>query len=427
MALLKGSANLDGIAIRSATDWYTQYLESSFFEHSNDLLVPLLKGFSGHVQWPGNHATIQGKWHEKHEKFEVIYSFLFHLANLLMDPHGRTLRNIAASLRSLGIFEATARPSLEYQLLIMAIGWLTMTAPRLLQSSEDARGISIEPEELVRLHDQSISQVLRRFELFVLSIDPPPIYDTYGEPPTQQFLAKTISFRSLTIDGAVKIVWTDQLPQHLKFDPTLRILTLFALPSFAYMLHGRTSILSQLMDDLRTTYDGGRITNSPSSFNAENIFREVLLSYRLLFGIDNSWRAFNRLDRNNIQTDMQSDLPPDPLLNMLCGRKWTSSLPKAIYQEIDAGLLSNTYGLEFPLFGPRLHQLHTFIQRQSPHTFRALWNDRRDTLRWWTFWTITFVGGMTLFIGILQIVLAIWQIVLAKQQLSFASASSSDS
>lgn len=99
------------------------------------------------------------------------------------------------------------------------------------------------------------------------------------------------------------------------------------------------------MDDLPTTSDRERLTNGQS------MLREVLLSYHLLFGIDSSWRAFKRLNWNSIQTDMQSDVPLDPLLSMLCGRKWTSALPKAIYQYMDVGLLSNTYALDFPLFG----------------------------------------------------------------------------
>ena len=224
--------NAETVAIRQVTDWYIQYLEAAFLKHTTHFLVPVLKGFPELFQLHSHSIPNHDVCDRKYESYEAVYFFLFNLARMLMEPHGRTLENIAAEMRDLEIFLFYAKPLLQYQLLTLAIGWLTMATPQVLQSREDIGEMHIKPEEMAQLRDQSISQILRRFEFFESSIDPPPAYITYGQsPPTQHYLGKTINFRSLKSIGLIKVEWTNQLPQHLQFNPASRTLTLFALPS----------------------------------------------------------------------------------------------------------------------------------------------------------------------------------------------------
>lgn len=105
----------------------------------------------------------------------------------------------------------------------------------------------------------------------------------------------------------------------------------------------------------------------------------------------------------------------DPLLSELCG---APSRRCDLYRVIDAFPEKLVYSAEsdFPAFGARLLVLQNYVVMQSPNSIKALWHDRRDTHRFWTFWAVILVGGLSIFLSILQIILAGIQINLAIQQ-----------
>ncbi|KAL3422643.1 hypothetical protein PVAG01_06799 [Phlyctema vagabunda] len=219
------------------------------------------------------------------------------------------------------------------------------------------------------------------------------IFLTTAEPALPGLITVYMShlrtFTTLKSITGVKVEWTDQLPQHLQFDLVSRTLTLFSLPSFAHLIYSRNSILAGMMDDLRITQNEQQDTVNISPFTADNLLREVLLSYRLIFGVSSSsWREFRRVNSQGEMCQIEGNPPPDPLLGILCGQKWTSSVPKAIYHQLNANPLSSTYASEFPLLGKRLYDLHEFVQRQQPNTLRDLWFDRRDITKWYTLWAL---------------------------------------
>jgi len=43
-----------------------------------------------------------------------------------------------------------------------------------------------------------------------------------------------------------------------------------------------------------------------------------------------------------------------------------------------------------------------------------LWQDRRDMLRWYTFWVVTIIGGLGILLGFGQLGLAAAQVYYAK-------------
>ena len=52
---------------------------------------------------------------------------------------------------------------------------------------------------------------------------------------------------------------------------------------------------------------------------------------------------------------------------------------------------------DFPFFGRRLGEVQEYVRGCHPTTFRELWNDKRDTLAWWTIW-VGFLIFCSLFI-----------------------------
>jgi hypothetical protein len=163
---------------------------------------------------------------------------------------------------------------------------------------------------------------------------------------------------------------------------------------------------------------------SPS---ADDFFREVLLSYRLIFGQDKrSWEAYRRSEAakeqkrsrsSKEQNPQRQQRPPDPLLPILCSKNWRSSSDALIvYREIDADEdVSNHYSVtDFPFFGQRLLHLQRFSKDQNPHDWIVLWHDRRNVFNWWTIWAVVFIGGGAVVLAILTLVFQILQTFLKQ-------------
>jgi hypothetical protein len=129
------------------------------------------------------------------------------------------------------------------------------------------------------------------------------------------------------------------------------------------------------MNDLLSSLnDDSPSLRRDSPFTAEAVFREILLSYRLIFSSDeSSWRRFNKYYSHLEPRNHSMLSTDDPLLKVLCGQTWRSSHPKEIYQEIEAGEPCSFYATsDFPVFGHRLYQIHDFMS-QGPRSITALW------------------------------------------------------
>lgn len=147
--------------------------------------------------------------------------------------------------------------------------------------------------------------------------------------------------------------------------------------------------------------------------------QEVLLSYRILFGRDKASRKlFHKITKRRAQNQ---NTPLDPLLETLCSRKTSDAkitgLPAKLWpkscRDFDDNLRKqDEYSIasDLSLLGPRLLALQTFNLRQKPRNFWALWRDKRDQPKWYTFWVV-------LIVGVLALILAIAQVALSAAQL----------
>lgn len=146
------------------------------------------------------------------------------------------------------------------------------------------------------------------------------------------------------------------------------------------------------------------------------VYREVLLSYRILFG--NSSKSRDLLRQTLARHDSTANAV-DPFLLIVCAsavrgrRLWISSaseLPSALFPESVIGLDGllqepDTYSArdDFPIFGLALLGLQRYNLRQQPSRVRDLWRDQRDPLQWYTFWAVIYVGGATVLLSVLQL------------------------
>jgi len=176
-------------------------------------------------------------------KFAPVYKFLsillISLIDGLIDHQDHRLESIVLDLQERRIFKAPLNENLshevhpQHEVVMLAIGWLTMCTPRKLSFSENLVSSFDGEHDLRDLRNRDISQSLLKFDLFRSAIDPPPpLYSGYGHDlSTENFLATTIRFKSLEAIGCVNLKWTDQIPLHLQFNLETRTLTLFAFPS----------------------------------------------------------------------------------------------------------------------------------------------------------------------------------------------------
>lgn len=124
---------------------------------------------------------------------------------------------------------------------------------------------------------------------------------------------------------------------------------------------------------------------------ASDYFREILLTYRLLFGLDErSWKSFSRI----LTTIEEQQLPVDtavfwdPMLQTLCGKSAASEDAQSVYNALDISEAAPTYPCaEFPYFSKRILALQDYVKQHQPHNLRALWTDRRDVATWYNLWT----------------------------------------
>lgn len=152
---------------------------------------------------------------------------------------------------------------------------------------------------------------------------------------------------------------------------------------------------------------------------ASEYHREVLNSYRLIFGQDSSSASlFISLTKN-----LPSLADADPLLPILCGKQWQYCLEaKQISEYIALDEASPQYSVsaDFPFLGQRLLDIQKHMKGHKLSSIWGSWIDNRDPTAWWNFWPLLVLGIVSFILlvvfGILQTVLAGMQIYYAKQQ-----------
>jgi len=160
----------------------------------------------------------------------------------------------------------------------------------------------------------------------------------------------------------------------------------------------------------------------------DQFFKELLLTYRVLFGQDEkSYKAFQRslpsYDRDWDCSGKDPDQISDPLLPILCGKSCRIPEARDLYNDVDAGPVRDCYdsSADFPIMGQKLLQLQAFVRDYNPKTLKALMKDRRNPVARFNFWTnqtLLVFACLAIVVNILQLVFQIWQVVLAQQQLA---------
>ncbi|OJJ42595.1 hypothetical protein ASPZODRAFT_20364 [Penicilliopsis zonata CBS 506.65] len=232
----------------------------------------------------------------------------------------------------------------------------------------------------------------------------------------------SVNIYSLYTIGRVRVEWVDDLASHLAFDRQSRTLSVFCLPTFCASNILQTRPLQVLSQAFSEILPSRYYTDSPSN-EAASLHREVLLSYRLLFGQSSRSRklAFKLLEQLE-----KSSGEIDPFLHTICSASGTQSrflrrcakssfpvelLPMSNIDLHTSPVEPDTYSArnDFPHFGHRLLVVQQYNLKQQPSRVRDLWRDRRNPLQWYTFWAVLWLGGISTLLSVVQIAIGIVQ------------------
>lgn len=230
----------------------------------------------------------------------------------------------------------------------------------------------------------------------------------------------------------VSVAWIENVSHHMTFDHSNRVLYLFRYPSFAArclpnmerssndvntgsVLHALVQLLSepQAFDQSLTQADRfaapqRSMSEWPDSDDIDQMLREIILSYRLMFGqVKRSRKAFRSLQPfQDVPKALQ-----DSFLLELCGRRSLDVSPWVTEKE--------NYHLpdDFPILRDRISTLQELLASQHTRGFRQVWRNRQYTEQWYGFWVILIVGLLGLFLAIIQVALQAVQVALAFKAL----------
>ncbi|EFQ99405.1 hypothetical protein MGYG_02417 [Nannizzia gypsea CBS 118893] len=204
----------------------------------------------------------------------------------------------------------------------------------------------------------------------------------------------------LTVLLGVRIRWVEMLALHLDYDKSTKTLSLFNYPSFC----------------LHTLSSGGVIYSFESlekygvdpRANKEEIshfLREVLLSYRLIFGQSaKSRKLFRQLSRS--QGVAKGHV--DSVLPLLCTRK---QLPFMQGLEFPVDKAVYFAAQDFPILHERIEIIAKELRDKKPTSVADLIRDRRDTLQFLTFWLVLIIGGIGTLLSLIQVILQAVQLI----------------
>ncbi|KAI9755367.1 MAG: hypothetical protein M1835_000829 [Candelina submexicana] len=234
--------------------------------------------------------------------------------------------------------------------------------------------------------------------------------------------SEELNFFLLQSIADVNIKWIDVLAPHMEYDKSTNTLFLFRYPSFcAANLPSQAEEAVSLGVIHRLVFKcsiiiNSKITNScatqgddstwASEGETTDFLREVMLSYRLIFGQSKEARhLFRTMDPFE---DVASE-GRDGLLLTLCGRK--SMDTSAFGKERSAYHLPQ----HFPILRFRLAVLRRQLSFTKARGWKELWRDRRDSANWYTFWAVLIIGGIGILLSFLQVTVGIVQVVMSTR------------
>ena len=221
-----------------------------------------------------------------------------------------------------------------------------------------------------------------------------------------------LSYHSLKDLVKVKLVWTNTLVEHLKYDSRTKSLYIFKYPSLCLIMlraDGDT-ILSSIFEAERQEMNASELHSCSATVGFEDYLIEVILSYQLIFALHKDSRKYvaQILDSPALLSEQGGIV--DPLLRSLCTEPPTSNGMVSLYTELELERYENHISIsDVPFLAKKLRYLESVSKGHTPNSLRRLWMDRRNPTTWFALWAVLIIGVGTLILQFFQLVFQIYQ------------------
>lgn len=211
--------------------------------------------------------------------------------------------------------------------------------------------------------------------------------------------------------GQFNFKWVDTIAPHLELDKATNTIFLFQYPSFCLanmggaeketfdsVLH-RCGFIKPLSYSVLLTMKYSLSAHTTTSGlwacpeEVTQLLREVMLSYRLLFGQNKQSRKLFG------QQSMRRQTGSDGFLHQLCAKSRMAT--EGMVRDKESYRLT----CDFPILRQRIAILQHQLSHVKPRGWRAIWSDRRNSVQWYTFWAVIMFGGIGTFLAAAQTVL----------------------
>ncbi|RDW67301.1 uncharacterized protein DSM5745_09167 [Aspergillus mulundensis] len=266
----------------------------------------------------------------------------------------------------------------------------------LLKAKYAGRPYSVEASDIV-----SVTSVLAHFRELDYSTRPSTGAEISQPKASQDDILRLedVNASSLAMFAQLRIHWVDDLPSHLHFDKRHQTLSVFKYPTLCarYILKGCENGISKLallaMD--------GRLLDLYQVNGLLDLYREVMLSYKLLFSTPASQRLLKKELAKLKHVDHFLERMTKPHNNgegwdleslSVCGRSRLFSrraeanplfIPGLFPQSVkaDDGQLLDLKAFsvrgDLPRYGSRFLTIRDYTKQQEPNTLKGVFWDQR--------------------------------------------------
>ena len=412
------------------SDYYAQYISQSTGNPqaaesslASNLQKWLQQSIGGELQ-DRLSGILHKDFHPNNDGFGRIFAFMSTLTQDLKQNENSSIQSIVSRFVSAKIFQEPPQASQSaIAVLFACLGTMTMLYTPLTSVGDS---LAVNTRDAPCFKESRINMYFSCLPTTVLLREMGDLLPRreVAEGPRNVVHMASINFTTLSRIGGIKLRWVDDFSSHLTFDPGSSILYIFRFPSFCNLHSEEKTFLSRYLSEspvsnpmlttssvVRKYYGEGQ---QPPDFSVKNFMKEILRTYEILFG---SSRKARNLYRNAIHEHQKEtkrtgvEYISDPYLDELClgTKKYRFyNLRRPIKESFEA--MS-----EFPILAQRLLRIQHYIDGFQSNKISSLWRDRRDMLRWYTFWAVIVLGLWNVLVAMAQCFLAAEQVQLARE------------
>ncbi|KAL8937650.1 MAG: hypothetical protein Q9216_004322 [Gyalolechia sp. 2 TL-2023] len=201
------------------------------------------------------------------------------------------------------------------------VAWISMLYPPVELTDTLQMSLAIDPKRCACMLDSQstanaslpICEVIEEFGSLLPTRQTTEPQCTLDPTYSKELLyVSLLNAEALSQIGGIEIVWVDYLSSHLVFDPELRKVFIFRLPSFCYVNRFRNSAFAKIIEQYYDNF------NKPGNFTSAAFMKEIRRSYGLIFSDDSRARAqYFKKEQKRARCNGVMD----PYLNILCTAK----------------------------------------------------------------------------------------------------------